>query len=201
MVSSRTQKINDHTIILFGRSEYLYKIEKFVPDLLKKYHSIGCNQIVEYFNDIENAIFFDDVGKLNITENTHLIAPAIYTQNSNRKSFKFLENHKNKELYEFYRNGKVFSKEKGTLNFYIHTPSLALNWCYQNNFRNVILAGVDLEPENSVHFASHQPFMLDEEKRILARKHLEKVCTKYLRIYQLNAESTLNIDKINIKEL
>lgn len=193
----------DDTLILFGRSPYINKIAKYIPDLCEKYHTMGCNYFCNSFPMVENVIFHDDITP-NVQEHSNIITNVLYLRkNSNCRQL--LENHEKKELYVIHRNGKKFAEDAASLNFCIHTPSMGMDWAHKKGFKNVILAGIDLTLENQ-HFdykttPDQNGHTFQEKSLIAARKHLTEVAAKALNIYQLNPESDLNIPKIKITDL
>lgn len=195
----------DDTLILFGRSPYITKIKKYIPDLCKKYHTMGCNYFVNSFPEVEYVIFYDDLVP-EVQEKHIIVTNGKYNASNAYKSFNLLQNHANKQLFVINKQSKFFSDNPNILNFCIHTPSMALNWAYLKGFKNVIIAGIDLTLENNQHFdKATTPDRDGHDFNIsaitAARTHLEQVATQHLNIYQLNPKSTINIPKIKIKEL
>nr|DAF63890.1 MAG TPA: alpha-2,3/8-sialyltransferase [Siphoviridae sp. ctgn638] len=189
-----------NTIILFGRSMYINQIRDYIPSLINRYHTIGCNQFVNIFPNVENVIFYDDIPRLKVSEKNRIIADIRLIYNKKSRAYGWLNSHKNKELYLCRNNKFIFENGDNKLNLFFHTPSMALNWCYKKGYKNVILAGIDLTSDTR-HFDSSNNACWTEPKLLEARKHLEKVCTRYLNIYQLNPDSDLDLPKISIKDL
>ncbi len=82
---------------------------------------------------------------------------------------------------------------------------MALNWAYKHGFTNVIIAGIDLVV-NTEHFdkdtTPDQDGPTFNDYAVLeARRHLVNVAGNYLKIYQLNPNNDLELEKIEIKEL
>lgn len=193
----------DDTLILFGRSPFINKIADFIPDLCKKYHTMGCNYFCNTFPMVEYVIFHDDISP-NVAENSTIITNIIYLRKKSNCQ-NLLENHDRKELYVIHKNFKKFADDKGSLNFCIHTPSMAFDWAYKKGFKNVIIAGIDLTLENT-HFdykttPDQNGHTFQEQSLLKAREHLYNVANKHLNLYQLNPDSDLNIPKLNIADL
>lgn len=195
----------DDTLILFGRSPYINKISKYIPDLCKKYHTMGCNYFCNSYPQVEYVIFYDDLVPT-VRPEHKIITNTKYFSSIGYKSYELLHSHKNKSLYSINKNYYEFSENPRILNFCIHTPSMALNWAWLNGFKNVIIAGIDLTLENNEHFdkdttpdRNGHDFTMSAISR--ARNHIENVASKHLNVYQLNPESTINIHKIKISEL
>lgn len=195
----------DDTLILFGRSPYINTISKYIPELCKKYHTMGCNYFVNSFPQVEYVIFYDDLVP-NVEERHKIITNGKYNCSNAYKSYELLQAHENKELYIINKQSFAFSDNPKILNFCIHTPSMALNWAWLNRFKNVVIAGIDLTLENNEHFdkdttPDRNGHDFNLSAITAARNHIENVATKHLNIYQLNPKSTINIPKINILDL
>ena len=195
---------DDKTLILFGRSPFINDIKNYIPLLCCKYHTIGCNYFVNSFPEIENVIFYDDLTP-EIKPEHKIITNIKYYNDESAKCYQLLHSHENKELYKIEKVYN-FSLKKDTLHMCIHTPSIAMNWAYFKGFKNVILAGVDISEECGAHFDKDTtPDNNTNDFNIgalsHARKHLEKIATRYLKIYQLNPESKLKIPKLDIAGL
>lgn len=196
---------DDKSLILFGRSPFINEIADYIPELCNKYHTIGCNYFVNSFPMVENVIFYDDITPT-VTENNRIITNILYRNDNTKKCFNLLREHKNKELYVIIRNHNAFSKVANRLHFCIHTPSMALNWAWKKDFRNVILAGIDLTLDNRLHFDKDTTPDADTNDFnkgaiFIARRHLKEVAQRHLNLYQLNKNSDLDIEKIDIKDL
>lgn len=178
----------EDTLILFGRSPFINKIRDKIPYLISKYHTMGCNTFCESFPDVEYVIFYDDIAPK--VKDSIIITDI---KNKDRNAHDLLQTHKH-ELYIVNKDDWFFSKEKSTLNLCVHTPSMALNWAYQKGFKNVVIAGIDLIPDTK-HFDSEKK-IFPQEAINQARRHLTKIATQYLNIYQLNPDSDLDLPKI-----
>ena len=193
----------DDTLILFGRSPFINKIADYIPELCKKYHTMGCNYFSNTFPMVEYVIFYDDICP-KVQENSIIITNILYLRKKSNCR-ELLENHEKKELFVFHKNSKSFAPDENTLYFCIHTPSLALNWAYKKGFKNVILAGIDLTLQNQ-HFdykmtPDQNGHTFNDSSLLNARKHLYNIAQKHLNIYQLNPDSDLEIPKLKIADL
>lgn len=192
------------TLILFGRSTYINKIADDIPKLCKKYHTMGCNYFCNTFPMVEYVIFHDDIVP-DTQEHQTIITNILYLRRKKSQCNKLLENHDKKELFVIHKNGKRFAQDATSLNFFIHTPSMAFDWAHKRGFKNVILAGIDLSADNK-HFdykttpdQNGHTFLHDT--LIKAREHLTSIAVQYLNIYQLNPDNDINIPKIKIADL
>ena len=194
----------DKTLVLFGRSPFINELRPAVPKIIEKYHTIGCNYFCESFPDVEFVIFYDDIVP-KVSENSTIITNIEHFRNPYKKSYTLCHSHKKIEFYTINRVKDDFSFGDSRLNFYIHTPSIALNWAYKKGFRTVILAGVDLGFDKN-HFDQNSTpdtntHTINDSDMQKAREHLHNVAGKYLKIYQLNPNSDMKFEKITTKEL
>lgn len=183
--------MND-TLILFGRSMFVNQVREHVPDLIKKYYTLGINSFYESFPEINAVIFYDKCA-----------APQKQIDNliiTDKRNESEVIHQKNFELWDVVTNRPEFSEKYGIMNFYYFTSSMAINWAYLNGFKNVVLCGIDLM--NNLHFdnENHKPVyadgVLDKTK-----KYMEDICSKHINLFQLNPESDLKIPKIQIEKL
>lgn len=183
--------MND-TLILFGRSLFVDKVKKYIPELINKYDTLGINSFYKSYPEIKAVIFYDRVAAPNEQINNLVI--------TDRKNSNEVLNLKNIELYEVITNRYEFSTTKGILNFYYFTSSMAINWAFLKGYKNIVLCGVDLM--NNLHFddINHKPIFADGVL-LKTKKYMEDVCQKYINLYQLNPESDLKIPKIKLEEL
>lgn len=180
-------------LIIFGRSPYINEIKDYIPELIKKHTTIGINYFCNTYPDVDYVCFYDDI--IPDVKNSKIITSF---RNVEKSPQRLILTH-SYELFNVFKNDDVFSEESHTLNFCVHTPSMALNWAYLKGYKDVVLAGVDLIP-NTIHFDDDKPIFCDESIE-RAKNHLENVATKYLNIYQLNPNSYLNLPKITMEEL
>ena len=183
--------MND-TLILFGRSLYIEKIKKHIPELIKKYDTMGINTFYKSFRDIKFVIFYDkDAAPKEKINN------IIVTDIKNKDT---VSKQKNVQLYKVITNREEFSTKKSEINFYYFTSSMAINWAYLNGYKNVVLAGIDLMNNHHFDDANHKPILADgvQEK---TKKFMENICQKYVNIFQLNPESDLKVQKISVEKL
>jgi len=194
----------EKTLILFGRSPYINEIKNEIPLLIQKYHTMGCNYFCESFPDVEYVVFYDDIAPKVKPESTIITNVKHYVDDT-KVCYNLCRNHKNIELYTINKDFESFTTGDSKLNFCIHTPSMALNWAYKKGFETVILAGIDLI-KNTPHFdADTTPDAtcpnFNDSAINRARRHLTEVASRYLKIYQLNPKSDIELEKITIKEL
>ena len=119
----------DKTLILFGRSSFINEIRNDIPELIKKYHTMGCNYFCESFPDVEYVVFYDDITPKVKPEST-IITNVRHYYDTTKNCYNLCHTHKNIEFYTINKNSNDFSFRDSQLNFCIHTPSMALNWAY-----------------------------------------------------------------------
>lgn len=187
----------EDTLILFGRSPFINEIKKYIPRIIKKWHTMGCNTFCESFPDVEYVIFYDDICP-KVGENSTIITDNLNYVNEHRKAYSLLHNHPKVETWKVIKMRNRFAEEDDELSLCVHTPSMALDWAYKKGFKNVVLAGIDLIP-NTKHFDS-EAYIFNNEAVKTARLHLTGVATRYLNIYQLNSRSDL-LPKVGLEEL
>ena len=194
----------DTTLILFGRSPYINEIKNEIPLLIKKYHTMGCNYFCETFPDVEYVVFYDDISP-KVKAESIIITNVKHYFDETKVANKLCREHKNIEFYTINKDDNDFSTGDSRLNFCIHTPSMALNWAYKNGFKTVILAGIDLIKVTPHFDADTAPDAtcpnFNDSAIERARKHLTDVASRYLKIYQLNPKSDIELEKITIREL
>lgn len=180
------------TLILFGRSLFIDKIKKHIPDLISKYDTMGINTFYKSFPDVKFVIFYDK-----IAAPKEKINNLIVTDIKNKDA---VCHQDNVQLYKVITNREEFSTKKDEINFYYFTSSMAINWAYINGYKNIVLAGIDLI--NNLHFddKNHKPIIADgvlDKTKI----YMEDICQKHINIFQLNPESDLKVLKITLQEL
>ena len=149
----------------------------------------------------KTIVYIDDYPP-KVKEHQTVITNISHFHNRNSRSYNFLAGHQKKELYILEKDYIRFSDSNYKLHYFFHTPTMALNWAYLKGFKNVVLAGVDLNINDLRHFDNEKfnPNWLEKDVQ-KARNHLENICTKYLDIYQLNAGSDLRLPKLKLGDL
>lgn len=180
----------EDTLIIFGRSPFINEIRKDIPEIIKNWHTVGINYFCETFPDVEYVAFYDNI--LPIIKDSTIITDYQNKDNEVVKSHNHL-------LYYVKKDDWCFSECEPTLHLCVHTPSMVMNWAYLKGYKNVVIAGIDLIPDTP-HFDSSKK-IFSERSIEVARRHLEKVCTKYLNVYQLNPNSYLDLPKLSINSL
>lgn len=190
----------DKTLVLFGRSMFINEIRDYIPFLIEHLHTMGVNSFCNHF-ETEFVIYIDDFPP-KIREHQTVITNISHYHKRNSMSYNFLAEHQKKELYILEKDYLRFSDSSYKLNYFFHTPTMALNWAYIKGFKNVVLAGIDLNFADKRHFdnVNFDPNWLEKDV-LKARWHLENICTKYLNIFQLNAGSDLRLPKIKLGDL
>lgn len=185
--------MNDETIIIFGRSPFINEIKGVIPQLIENYHTIGINQFYQSFLT-EYTAFADLLKPCNLPNIQGKLIMSTFAS-------PYWLDYEQKEVFELIHNRFEFSETPDKLNYFFHTPSIALNWAYLKGFKKVILAGVDLIP-NTAHFDNPHfvPNWSDDNIK-LARQHLENVASRYFDLFTLNPKSEINLPLMNVNEL
>lgn len=186
-------KMND--IIIFGTSPYINDIKKYIPKLQKKYTTIGINMFPAYFPNVDHWFFYDDNGFIILKE--HYKGQKIHTRQCLKGHLDIL-GIKN---FETFKTASDMSEEENTLFFCNFTITLAIHWCIKNGFKNIYLAGIDMDSDDWFHFYNldyanftHHKYQNEALKWIYDLQ-------EYINIYQLNPNNTLKLPKKDIKEL
>lgn len=191
------------TLILFGRSPYINEIREYIPEIIKKYTTMGCNYFCESFPDVDYVVFYDNLAPE--VKNSTIVTQVKYFKQPGYNAYKKYPDYPKKELYVVVKNDYIFTSMKNALYFHFHTPSMALNWAWQKGFKNVVLIGIDLI-NNTPHFDKdtapdiNTPRWFDTDL-VKARRHIKEVAGRYLNIYKVNPKSDIDVDLITIDDL
>ncbi len=191
--------MND-TIIIFGTSPFISNFgDENINYLIDKYDSIGINSFGIRYNNIKYWIWADynlyNYFKPHIKNHKLILSKSAYIKEASKYS-----DGLNIEY--------VFDGQSGEISHDLNSNKLlmfktsahpAINYAYLKGYKNIILCGVDLTC-NWNHFDGDYKVQrtikrIDEIRR---RLYMFK---DYINLYTLNEDSTLEINKINIKEL
>jgi hypothetical protein len=195
----------NNTAIIFGCSPFINKLsQNDINYLIDNYYHIGINNFIQIYPNIKNVLFAD-------YGTYEWIRPSLYGQNillsqtAYHHNFELDNREKPKNIkYVFDARSEIFHDlSKNMLCMYKTSALPAINYVYLKGYKNIVLCGVDLT-ENWNHFYSEQYISNDiirSPKRINKMRELLYQFKDYINLYQLNPESDLNIEKINIGEL
>lgn len=195
----------NNTAVIFGCSPFINKLsQNDINYLIENYYHIGINNFIQIYPNIKNVLFAD----YGIYE---WIRPNLYGQNillsqtAYHHNFELDNREKPKNIeYVFDARSEIFHDLSKNMLCMFKTSALpAINYAYLKGYKNIILCGVDLT-ENWNHFYSEQYSENDiirTPKRIKKMRELLYEFKDYINLYQLNPESDLDIEKINIGEL
>lgn len=194
-----------NTAIIFGCSPFINNVSKEdINYLIENYYHIGLNNFIHIYPNIKNTLF-SDYGVYNWIKNNLNNHNIIISKTAHHHNFE-LENYerpKNIE-YIFDARSEIFHDLSKNMLCMFKTCALpAINYAYLKGYKNIILCGVDLT-ENWNHFYSKEYSsndMVRSPKRIERIRELLYQFKDYVNLYQLNPESDLNVDSINIRNL
>lgn len=190
--------LSNDTVIIFGRSPFVNEIRSEIPKLCRKFFSIGCNYFVESFPCVNAVIFYDDITP-RFFNNQLLITQRKYAEDAEYKCHELCRTHKHSEFYDVKRTPDGLSGDPGKLNFWFHTPSMALNWAHQKGYSRAILAGIDLDI-GTPHFDDGSVPEWEINGLLDARSQFERLCVEFGEVLQLNPECTLDIAKASCSD-
>lgn len=194
LCSSNTNLRSD--IIIFGCSPFINEIRGDIPSILEKFQTIGINRFPCYYPNVNHWFFYDFemINVLRENYNNQLIhCPQEIKGHLDILKIKNFEIFSISPCLELEKNNHLW--------FCNNTVTSAINWCIKQGFKNVYLAGVDLDSEDFFHFYNtnyaqftHRSILKPAVKAIYAMQ-------EYINIYQLNPNNTLDLPKKNIKDL
>ena len=194
-----------NTAIIFGCSPFINKMsQNNINYLIENYYHIGLNNFIHIYPNIKNVLFSDygvyDWIKSYLNNQNIILSQTAYYHNfvlGNKIKPKNIE-------YIFDARSEVFHDLSKNMLCMFKTSALpSINYAYLKGYKNIVLCGVDLT-ENWNHFYSEQYSRNDiirTPKRIKKMRELLYEFKDYINLYQLNPESDLDIEKINIGEL
>ena len=195
----------NNTAIIFGCSPFINKISKNdINYLIDNYYHIGINNFISLYPNIKNILFSDycvyDSIKKYLNNQNIIISQTAYHYN-----FELEKKEKPKNIeYIFDARSEIFNDLSNNMLCMYKTSALpAVNYTYLKGYKNIILCGIDLT-ENWNHFYSEKDTSNDiirSPKRIERMRELLYQFKDYINLYQLNPDSDLDIEKINIGDL
>ena len=191
----------NNTVIIFGCSPFINKISKDdINYLINNYYHIGINNFIDKYPNIKNVLFSDysvyDWIEPKLNNQNIIISQTAYYHNF------VLENREKPENIEFIFDARqeIFHDLSDNMLCMFKTSALpAINYAHLKGYKNIILCGVDLT-ENWNHFYEHST-LKRMHSRIEKMREILYSFKDYINLYQLNPESDLNIEKINIGDL
>ena len=195
----------NNTAIIFGCSPFVNKISKDnINYLIDNYYHIGINNFISLYPNIKNILFSDygvyDLIRPSLSGQNILLSQTAYYHNfelDNREKPKNIE-------YVFDARLEIFHDLSKNMLCMFKTSALpAINYTYLKGYKNIVLCGVDLT-ENWNHFYSEQYSKNDiirSSSRVTKMRELLYEFKNYVNLYQLNPESDLDIEKINMENL
>ena len=173
------------TVIIFGSAPYYQKIKPFIPELIKKYNTIGINDAQLDFPFKTWA--FCDSEAISLIKKVKCFDKAI-----TRKIWESQIPKKYLSKFELFQNaGNTIihpdrQYETKALAFHLFTISFVLNYVYLKGYKDVYLAGIE-----------HTEGKYDSEE---IRNYIYRY-KKLVNLYQLDTNSKLCLEKIELKTL
>ena len=179
-------------VIILGRSPFVEKVKDSLPKLIKRYFTVGINQIVDVYPEVDVAFFFDKQD-LNIYKNNRIV---INESNVNPKISSSLN------IETFSHQGANISLDKNTnvVGFSELSITSCLNWCYKQGFTTAYLIGHDLNYGQWEYSYSGKILNPAEFKIKKARDFIYKM-NRFMNIYQVNPDSDMALVHIPIELL
>ena len=183
--------------IIFGCSPFINEIAGYIPKLQEKYYTIGINNFPVFYPNV-NSWFFYDNSMVGCIEN-HYRGQKIHTRERLRGH---LERFKitNFETFRPVYNRLYTEKKENYLLFKHFTISTALNWCLVNGFKDVYLAGIEMDSEQWQHFYCDNIHFTKMDLQDETFKYIYQM-QEYMNIWQLNKNCKRNLQKKDIKQL
>ena len=185
-----------NTIIILGDSPFLKEVETYIRPLLKKYYSIGINNVITKYYTNEHA--FLDMPFTYLTNK--FVGKTVTT-----RAYEDLLKKDNKCLlgtYPFDFN-KNTEKDIYTFNHVAwcgFTHDFAISYCVKEGYKRIILLGAGDFSQGS-HFSNPHAFQFAYACREKSKKFIEEYVSKVVRIETCNPNSYLNIPRVTIQEL
>lgn len=195
----------DNTAIIFGCSPFVNKVlEQDMNYLIDNYYHIGLNNFVLKYPKTKNILFADycayDWLKNDIKDKNIIMSKTAH-------DFNFIKENRDKPKnieFIFDASSEIYHDlSLNKLCMFKTSAHPAINYCYLKGYKNIILCGVDLT-ENWNHFYSDNYSgndIIRTPVRIRQIRNILYQFKNYVNLYQLNPESDLNIEKINMENL
>ena len=185
-------------IIIFGTSPYINEISDLIPRLQKKYINVGINCFPVFYPEVNHWFFYDD-DMIKIIGDSRYKGQKLWARKGLKGHLQLLQI----ENYEIFQpvDNQFFLEDNGKLLFNNFTITIVLNWCYVKGFKNVYLAGVDMDSENWFHFYDLNNAHFVHHKRLNEVMKWIYDIQEYLNIYQLNPGNTTKLPKREVKTL
>ncbi len=204
-------KIND-TWLIFGTSPFINVIRDNIPRLLSKYISIALNFFPLEYNDSDYFIF-NDAGCFTNLFKYGLIKPDTKLvvgkdRKSELKTIWYKENqciigkdYLVKPHYIFdYELKEPILEECGKLLLIRSIVTAAINYALLQGAKNVVLIGVDLNPEwRHCYGIDHTRGKRQDHIEVIKQKI--SLFKPFLSLYKANPEANIDLPYLNIKDL
>ena len=186
------------TAIIFGRSPFINVVKEFIPELIRKFpFCIGCNSFFQNYPEVPYSAFIDsNQAKLFIDYSGTILTPK-----SNIESLRYFPNKKKTFFIDKFEEEELWRKDEHAFRLY-DTPSFIMSLAIKKGLKNIILIGVDYNPNNKGHFNDDKNMTWIEDKKFLeSREFVENKINQYINVYVTNPDSIIRVPFINVKDL
>lgn len=190
----------NNTAIIFGCSPFINKISQDnINYLIDNYYHIGLNYFITKYPNVKNILYYDGGCykniKAHITNQNIIVSKFAF--NIDSKTEPVPQN----KLYVFDKSIEIIHDiNLHKLGFNKNSCHPAINYAYLQGYKNIILCGIDLTSDWG-HFYDNGLNQIQSERYINRVRNYLYQFKNYVNLYQLNPESDLDIEKINIGDL
>ena len=169
-------------------------LEGTIQYIVERFPSIGINNaILKYKVGIH---IFQDMKFINLTNRY----PEVKTVSL--KAYGDMIQKENKELIDSYSfsfwNKDTDIIKDGKLAWTGFTHDYAISYCINKGYKTIVLVGA-ADFINGKHYATNEEFRYSEKLKRFSKRFIEDVCSKRASIVTCNANSFLEIPRINLE--
>jgi hypothetical protein len=179
------------TVIVLGRSLFLQKSERLLPELIKKYPTIAINATITAYPQASHWFTFDQQDfKSHINKPYKIVANAVKCK------------LKGSNIETYLPVGDMIDINKGSeiVGFAGFTVTSCLNWLYKKGTTSVYLIGHDLPYCVWKYSYGKRTIHPTRRKIDRARNFIYKM-NRFLNIYQTNPDSDMDLPYMDINLL
>ena len=192
--------------LILGDSPIIQTIDKYIPNLLFLYPSLGINRIIRKFKTTKH-IFVD--GKVLPVTNEFPTMPVITIKQNGSRINKPNELKELIDVYSPRENSFVrtintnikIENEEGKLVWYGFTHDYAISYLIRKGYDMIVLIGAADFVEGTHYVANHEQFKRSNRLQNHSKQYIEYVNENIIPIYTVNPNPIINIPTITIEEL
>jgi hypothetical protein len=193
--------------LILGDSPIIQTIEKYIPNLLFLYPSIGINRIIRKFQTTKH-IFVDD-RILPVTNEFPNMPVITIKQNGSKvnkpKELKELINvyspHNNSFVKTINTDNIEVENSKGELLWYGFSHDYAISYLIRKGYDMIVLVGTADFIDGNHYVANQEYFQRSNRLQNYSKQYIEYVNENIIPIYTINPNPIINIPTITIEEL